>query len=195
MPFRAIFPTSSASSSSSFSSLSRSSAAGYHRIKADDEDEDDDDDDDDDFFGAAESLTSSGTSTSSSDRKKKKEKIKKKTRRNVPVVLLQGALPDHSHDRILSVDPHVLEHPLFQDLLSKSTPLVPRRNARKHCQELQGIRGGHGLRDHLENAAIAVNCDAILFEFLIWLVENNDPSLRDLDLNDLMEFYGPGESG
>ena len=48
-------------------------------------------------------------------------------------------------------------------------------------------------RDH-DNEPIFLNCDAILFEFFIWLVENDDPSLRDLDLNDLMEFYGTGKA-
>ena len=57
----------------------------------------------------------------------------------------------------------------------------------------QGKYYHYSLRDH-DNEPIFLNCDAILFEFFIWLVENDDPSLRDLDLNDLMEFYGTGEA-
>lgn len=87
------------------------------------------------------------------------------------------------------VDPHILEHWLFQDLLQKTM---------KQWGEMEEDWEGDlddlfcGKRKGPWSGArpICLDCDAILFEFFVWLVENDDPSLRDLNLNDLMEFYG-----
>eukprot|EP00250_Pteridium_aquilinum_P015972 c22867_g1_i1 orf=413-886(+) len=108
----------------------------------------------------------------------------RKRRSLVPVVTGRGG-------EIFLVDPHILEHWLFQDLLRKGG------RDREECPEWDrdGLLldwGSNGKRKHEQGTPrpICLNCDAILFEFFLWLVENDDPSLRDLNLGDLMEFYG-----
>ena len=115
---------------------------------------------------------------------------------SIPIVL-DGA------DQIFFVDPSILDHWIFQDLLDlyKKGPHVHRHHPRRrHYHLLHHHRHNHERR-HQQNEnqnqlhqnqkkAIVLNCDAILFEFLIWLVENDDPSIRELDVNDLIEFYG-----
>ncbi|KAH7443445.1 hypothetical protein KP509_02G035000 [Ceratopteris richardii] len=94
----------------------------------------------------------------------------KKRRQLVPVVT--------GKDReVFYVDPHVLKHWVLQDLLQKE--MVDE-------DTLYGCKGDGKRR---LSRPISLNCDAILFEFFLWLIENNDPSLRDLNLGDLMEFY------
>jgi hypothetical protein len=89
------------------------------------------------------------------------------------------------------VHPSVLDHRIFRDLLHscrnfrhlppnhrKCRPRLPRHGRAPHDLKLD------------QQQAIFLNCDAILFEFFVWLVENDDPSLPELDLEDLLEFYG-----
>lgn len=91
--------------------------------------------------------------------------------------------------QVFLVDPHILEHWLFQDLLQKTMKQWGEMEEDWEgdvddlfCGKRKGTWGGA--------RPICLDCDAILFEFFVWLVENDDPSLRDLNLNDLMEFYG-----
>ncbi|MCO5576688.1 hypothetical protein L7F22_030503 [Adiantum nelumboides] len=81
---------------------------------------------------------------------------------------------------VFLVDPHLLEHWLFQDLLQKD-----------HEEAMYEWMGaGKRRQDQGLPRPISLKCDSILFEFFLWLIENDDPSLRDLNLGDLMEFYG-----
>ncbi|KAH7315434.1 hypothetical protein KP509_21G049400 [Ceratopteris richardii] len=76
------------------------------------------------------------------------------------------------------VDPHMLEHWILQDLLLKDID-----GEYSIYTKMRGSKQGL-------NQPIFLNCDAILFEFFLWLIMNDDPTLRDLNLGDLMEFYG-----
>ncbi|KMZ62921.1 SAUR-like auxin-responsive protein family [Zostera marina] len=59
------------------------------------------------------------------------------------------------------VNSDVIHHPLFQVLVKKS-----------------GVFTGGGL---------AVGCEVVLFEHLLWLLQNTDPSSESLD--ELVDFY------
>lgn len=39
------------------------------------------------------------------------------------------------------------------------------------------------------NCPIFLDCDAILFEHILWLLNNDDPAIRQLNIEELMEFY------
>lgn len=102
-----------------------------------------------------------------------------------PVPVFAGK--EERENQVFFVEPYILDHWLFQDLLQKSR--VQTRWALQDWDEVEGFcRGSRSKRADWDQP-IWLDCDAILFEFFLWLVQNDDPSLRDLNLNDLMEFY------
>lgn len=62
------------------------------------------------------------------------------------------------------VSSQLLDHPLFRVLADKSSASAT-----------------------AENGEIVVGCEVVLFEHLLWMIENADPQLESLD--DLVEFY------
>ncbi|KAL9224636.1 hypothetical protein vseg_000654 [Gypsophila vaccaria] len=66
--------------------------------------------------------------------------------------------------RCYMVNSDVVEHPLFRELVERSTV-----NANGYCEE------------------ISVGCEVVLFEHLLWMLENADPQPESLD--ELVDFY------
>lgn len=102
-----------------------------------------------------------------------------------PVPVIAGNHPQHR--QIFFVQPHILNHWLFQDLLNKSRSQT--QWAVLDWEEVDSFAARSKKLGDSAPQPVWLDCDAILFEFLLWLVQNDDPSLRDLNLNDLMEFY------
>lgn len=95
---------------------------------------------------------------------------KKLKRRRNAVTVLVG-----KEREIFKVEPHILDCGLFQPLMEKAT--VGRI-----------FRKGNG-RKKSWNEFIFLDCDAILFGHILWLLHNDDPCLRHFNLEILMEFY------
>lgn len=76
---------------------------------------------------------------------------------------------------IFKVEPQILDCGLFQSLMEKA--IVGRSS-----------REDHGRKKSC-NDFIVLDCDAILFDHMLWLVHNDDPCLRYFNLEILMEFY------
>ncbi|KAJ7534265.1 hypothetical protein O6H91_13G087200 [Diphasiastrum complanatum] len=92
--------------------------------------------------------------------------------------------------RSFKVPPHFLDHMLVQGLLEKSLSQKEAENdidekENEHralmCRKVSFPRDSKGI--------IHFDCDAILFEHILWLLKKDDPSLRQLNLDELMEFY------
>nr|ADE76965.1 unknown [Picea sitchensis] len=95
---------------------------------------------------------------------------KKRNRRRNAVTVVVG-----KEKKIFTVEPQILDSGLFQPLVEKATVgrIAWEANSRKSpCVD-----------------CVFLDCDAILFEHMLWLVHNDDPSLRYLNLDMLMEFY------
>ncbi|XP_030448225.1 auxin-responsive protein SAUR78-like [Syzygium oleosum] len=67
------------------------------------------------------------------------------------------------------VGPAVLRHPLFRELVERSSP------------------GDDCAPNDDETAAVSVACEVVLFEHLLWMLENADPQPGSMD--ELVEFY------
>ncbi|KAF4368883.1 hypothetical protein F8388_021495 [Cannabis sativa] len=64
------------------------------------------------------------------------------------------------------VSSEVVEHPLFQELVDKSAA------ASVYCEDATGI---------------SVACEVVLFEHLLWMLDNAEAQLGSMD--ELVEFY------
>lgn len=96
---------------------------------------------------------------------------KKRNRRRNAVAVVVG------EEKIMfTVEPQILDSGFFQPLMEKATVgrITWKANGRKNPSWMD---------------CIFLDCDAILFEHMLWLVNNDDPSLRYLNLDMLMEFY------
>ncbi|KAI6682088.1 hypothetical protein NL676_035969 [Syzygium grande] len=67
------------------------------------------------------------------------------------------------------VGPAVLRHPLFRELVERSSP------------------GADCAPNDDDAAAVSVACEVVLFEHLLWMLENADPQPGSID--ELVEFY------
>ncbi|XP_058108739.1 auxin-responsive protein SAUR76-like [Magnolia sinica] len=74
---------------------------------------------------------------------------------------LQAVYVGKSRRRYL-ISSHLVDHPLFRELADRSSPGGP-------------------------NDAMIVGCEVVLFEHLLWMLENADPQPESLD--ELVEFY------
>ncbi|KAK9055564.1 hypothetical protein SSX86_026648 [Deinandra increscens subsp. villosa] len=79
---------------------------------------------------------------------------------------------DHSHAvlyvgksrRRYHISSHVAQHPLLQELVERS-----------------------GVADS-SSSAVTIDCEVVLFEHLLWMIENADPQ-PDAGLHELVDFY------
>eukprot|EP01018_Ginkgo_biloba_P037801 Gb_12777 [translate_table: standard] len=101
-------------------------------------------------------------------------------RQNAHVTVVVG-----KERQVFNVDPHILEDGLFQSLLERARtwPINHHHNENQHENYSSTDITAGGCIIFLEY------CDAILFEHMLWLVYNDDPSLLSLNLEELMEFY------
>ncbi|MQM21269.1 hypothetical protein Taro_054306 [Colocasia esculenta] len=71
------------------------------------------------------------------------------------------------------VSSHLVDHPLFRVLVQRS--------------------GGGAAEEEEEEGggrpATVVGCEVVLFEHLLWMLENADPQSESLSLDELVEFY------
>ncbi|PON97044.1 Small auxin-up RNA [Trema orientale] len=67
------------------------------------------------------------------------------------------------------VGPEVIDHPLFRELVGRSTAVAP---ANEDSDDID---------------TVSVACEVVLFEHLLWMLENADPQPESLD--ELVEFY------
>lgn len=95
---------------------------------------------------------------------------KKQNRRRNAVTVVVG-----NEKEIFKVEPHILDYGLFQTLMEKAT--------------VGKIFGKDNGRKKSCNDFVFLDCDAILFDHILWLVHTDDPSLRNFNLEILMEFY------
>ncbi|KAK9055565.1 hypothetical protein SSX86_026649 [Deinandra increscens subsp. villosa] len=86
---------------------------------------------------------------------------------------------DHDHDynrshavlyvgkskRRYHISSHVAQHPLLQELVERS-----------------------GVADSSSSSAVTIDCEVVLFEHLLWMIENADPQ-PDAGLHELVDFY------
>ncbi|KAL5977276.1 hypothetical protein ACLOJK_021622 [Asimina triloba] len=76
-----------------------------------------------------------------------------------------------SSRRLYMIDAKLLDHPLINALIE---------NKSKHnCKE-----AGH---DH--GSGISVKCEVVIFDHLLWMLENADPNLTNDSLEELAELY------
>ncbi|KAF3788425.1 Auxin-responsive protein [Nymphaea thermarum] len=66
-----------------------------------------------------------------------------------------------------------LNHAIFQDLLKKA-------------EEEFGFSSSGGIR---------LPCGSLLFEHILWMLENDEPMIKNLKLDDLMNFYRDEDCG
>ncbi|KAJ7560905.1 hypothetical protein O6H91_03G005700 [Diphasiastrum complanatum] len=90
-----------------------------------------------------------------------------------------------------SVEPHLLDHGVMQFLVDKTgSPVVEESDA--DCGNFKygcGILKLSKEKASQATARIHINCDAILFDHIVWLLHNDDPSIRHLNIDELLEFY------
>jgi len=79
-------------------------------------------------------------------------------------------------NNIFTVEPQILHSRLFQPLVEKATigRIVWEVDSRTNpsCMD-----------------CVFLDCDVVLFEHMLWLVKNDDPSLCYLNMDMVMEFY------
>ncbi|KAJ7563551.1 hypothetical protein O6H91_03G114900 [Diphasiastrum complanatum] len=89
--------------------------------------------------------------------------------------------------QIFKIDPHILDNTIIQYVLEKTRSISDEESDTDEFETAvtKGRRSGAARTA----SVISLNCDAILFEHILWLLNNNDPSLHQLNLDELMEFY------
>lgn len=96
--------------------------------------------------------------------------------------------------QVFKVEPQMLEHRLLECLLArtKSTEALLRSSSSSSDDALWEDKENVVVRSKKGYAAeksIRLDCDAILFEHILWLLNNDDPAIRQLNIEELMEFY------
>ncbi|XP_024374734.1 uncharacterized protein [Physcomitrium patens] len=126
-------------------------------------------------------------------------------RRKGLVTLLVG-----KERQVFKVEPQMLEHRLLECLLARSncgadTPHSDsnyealrddQENVKENVPISQSFSGKENARENAHrkvcptrSGPIRLDCDAILFEHILWLLNNDDPAIRQLNIDELMEFY------
>lgn len=98
--------------------------------------------------------------------------------------------------QVFKVEPQMLEHRLLECLLartnsaeaslSKSSSSSSSQDALWEEKENVTVRTRKG---RAAERPVRLDCDVILFEHILWLLNNDDPAIRQLNIEELMEFY------
>ncbi|KAJ7560903.1 hypothetical protein O6H91_03G005500 [Diphasiastrum complanatum] len=90
-----------------------------------------------------------------------------------------------------SVKPQILDHGVVQCLVEKTgSRLVEETDSDYENYDYGcGILKFRKSKASQASAKIHLDCDAILFDHILWLLDNDDPSIRHLNMDELMEFY------
>ncbi len=113
--------------------------------------------------------------------------------------------------QVFKVEPQMLEHTLLQRLLEKTrTPpsksvtgagaaaaadssglLSSDEKENNNDENGRENRGGRRRRRSKQPSCriICLDCDAILLEHILWLLNNDDPAVRQLNIDELLNFY------
>ena len=111
-------------------------------------------------------------------------------RRKSLVTLLVG-----KERQVFKVEPQMLKHRLLECLLARTNSaekLLPSSSTSLSQDALWEEKENVVLHRKKGSAArkpIRLDCDAILFEHILWLLNNDDPAIRQLNIEELMEFY------
>ncbi|KAF3449452.1 hypothetical protein FNV43_RR10180 [Rhamnella rubrinervis] len=86
------------------------------------------------------------------------------------------------------VDPFVLEQNPFRVLMQA----MIYKQEEKEKKEIKciGYGGGTGKKKKKKKEVVFVDVDAILFEHMLWLMNNDSSSLFQLNLLEIIDFYG-----
>jgi hypothetical protein len=114
------------------------------------------------------SLSRSGHSGSSSSELEELDEVDRPAEESPPYDVPRGFLAVYvgREKKRFVISANYLNHAIFRMLLEKS------------AEEL-GFEHKGGL---------PIACDASFFEHLLWLIESNDPALRNIEINDLCGF-------
>ncbi|KAJ7567684.1 hypothetical protein O6H91_01G002100 [Diphasiastrum complanatum] len=89
--------------------------------------------------------------------------------------------------RSFKIQPHFLDHRVVQGLLEKS---LSQSEIEYDFEEKENEHRALMSREvSFPQEIIHLDCDAILVEHILWLLKKDDPSLRQLNLDELIEFY------
>ncbi|KAJ7560904.1 hypothetical protein O6H91_03G005600 [Diphasiastrum complanatum] len=91
-----------------------------------------------------------------------------------------------------SVEPQILDHGVIQILVEKTGSPVVEDSETSDYENYDygcGILKPRKSKASQTTAIIHLDCDAILFDHILWLLDNDDPSIRYLNMDELMEFY------
>lgn len=92
-----------------------------------------------------------------------------------PVTVVVG-----KEKRQFLVDPFVLDEDPFRALLDRDLSEKENQRRKKRKRERERER---------EEEAIFIDVDSILFEHMLWLMQNDSPSLFELNLEEIIDFY------
>lgn len=97
--------------------------------------------------------------------------------------------------QVFKVEPQMLEHRLLECLLARTNSSLSSSSSSSSqdalWEEKENVavtvrsRKGHAA----ESRPVRLDCDVILFEHILWLLNNDDPAIRQLNIEELMEFY------
>lgn len=90
--------------------------------------------------------------------------------------------------QVFKVEPQMLEHRLLECLLARTKSPASSQDALWEDKEnVVAVRSRRGRAP--ESCPVRLDCDVILFEHILWLLNNDDPAIRQLNIEELMEFY------
>ncbi|KAJ7543716.1 hypothetical protein O6H91_09G049800 [Diphasiastrum complanatum] len=89
-----------------------------------------------------------------------------------------------------AIEPQILDHGVVQCLVQKTRSAAGQESDAIIYKNYDWgmLKTGRSGASRA-TARIFLDCDAILFDHILWLLNNDDPSLRHLNLDELMEFY------
>ena len=109
-------------------------------------------------------------------------------RRKSLVTLLVG-----KERQVFKVEPQMLEHRLLECLLARTNSAEALLSSSSSSQDALWEEKEnvvlHSKKGSAAERPIRLDCDAILFEHILWLLNNDDPAIRQLNIEELMEFY------
>ncbi|KAG0562004.1 hypothetical protein M758_9G124300 [Ceratodon purpureus] len=97
--------------------------------------------------------------------------------------------------QIFKVEPQMMEHRLLECLLARTNSadaLLSSSSSGSSQDALWEEKENvvvHSKKGTAAERPIRLDCDAILFEHILWLLNNDDPAIRQLNIEELMEFY------